>query len=511
MSARSKKILVMIAMILILAVIVFIFFISRSRSNKLEEKLAMALEYSESMDYDKSVALYNEIMQNNSSEPEVYVGLSDVYVKMGKVEKAIAILERGLENAGQNKKIMERLNDLTGGDNEYGVAEADETSDDGLTEVSEGGEESGEDTEVTTAVTTVPNEDPEDETTVTSVPASKSAVTEIVTVTVPGETVYVPVYVTVPGTTAATTTTHASSSTTTAPPVTSAAKKETEVNTSLSGTSKERSININNLSDYILTKDYVEALGIYENTLIKIKSYYVTLYLNSSVFKKCDEIDLSLSVNNNTGRSVVNFKNESDFGCEVKVVITSNSIISNKLAGAHLYRNSTDLGTVAVNSDGYPEFTITRGGKYTVLPYEEEEKVSVAVDDGTKTISVNNLNDYVLTKKDIQALGIGSNKIIKLKSYYATLYFNSSIFDKNSSIDLSMSFTNTTGRAVINVKSDSDFGGSVKLELTSCTMSAKKLADAHWYKDGVDKGAVKINDNGYPEITITGGGKYTIE
>lgn len=500
MSARSKKVLIMIAMILIMAIIVFIIFVSRSKSNQLEEKLTLALEYYESMDYDKSVALYNEIMQSNSSEPEVYIGLSDVYIKMGKLEKAAEILERGLEKTGQDPEIKERLKDLTG---EY---EEDDQNDEGVaesfSEVTEDDIES-EITETTTG-TTLPETVSEAETTVTSVHETSSAVPETVTVTVPGETVYV--YVTVPGTSATTRV-----PVTTVPPETTSAKTETEINTSLSGTVRERSISINNLSDYVLTKDYVTSLGIKDNTLIKIKSYYVTLYLNSSVFQKCDKVDLSLSVNNNTGRSVVNFNNESDFGCEIKVVVTSNSIGSNDLAGAHLYRSSSDLGVVSVNSDGYPEFTISRGGKYTILPYEEEEKVTVPVDDGTKTLSINNLNDYTLTRQNIKDLGIGSNTIIKIKSYYATLYFNSSIFDKKSSLDLSMSFSNTTGKAVINVKSETSFGGGVTIELTSCNISAKQLADAHLYKNGVDLGKVKVNGNGYPEFTITEGGKYTLE
>lgn len=510
MPARLQKILIVIAMILILAVVAFMFYISRSKNSQLEEKLSLALEYCELMDYDKSIAIYNEIMQSNSSEPKVYIGLSDVYVKMGKDDKAVAILEKGLEKSGQNEKIKERLKDLTGeNEEEYDLTEDEKTAEESIFDVSEDNTEP-EVTEVTTIETTLTETSEESETTVTSVSETSSSVPETVTVTVPGETVYV--YITVPGTAAAETTAYTSKQTsvTTVSTENTTINTEPEINTSLSGTVRERSISINNLSNYVLTKDYINELGIYDNTLIKIKSYYVTLYLNSSVFNKCDSIDLSLSVNNNTGKSVVSFKNEADFGCEIKVVVTSNTIDPEDLKGAHLYRNSSDIGVVSVNSDGYPEFTVSRGGKYTILPYEEEETV-VSVDDGTRTLSVNNLNNYSLTREDIKSFGIGSNTIIKIKSYYANLRFNSSIFDNNSQLDLSMSFMNTMKKSVINVKSEVSFIDEVTVELTSCTMSAKQLADAHLYKDGVDLGKVKVNENGYPEFTITEGGKYTIE
>lgn len=511
MPAKVQKILIVIAMILILAVVAFMFYISRSKNSQLEEKLSLALEYCELMDYDKSIAIYNEIMQSNSSEPKVYIGLSDVYVKMGKDDKAVAILEKGLEKSGQNEKIKERLKDLTGENEEkYDLTEDEKTAEESIFDVSEDNTEP-EVTEVTTIETTLTETSEEAETTVTSVSEKSSSVPKTVTVTVPGETVYV--YITVPGTAAAETTAYTSKQTsvTTVSTENTTINTEPEINTSLSGTVRERSISINNLSNYVLTKDYVNELGIYDNTLIKIKSYYVTLYLNSSVFNKCDSIDLSLSVNNNTGKSVVNFKNEADFGCEIKVVVTSNTIGPEDLKGAHLYRNSSDIGVVSVNSDGYPEFTVSQGGKYTILPYEEEEKTTVAIDDGTRTLSVNNLNEYTITRNDIKSLGIGSNTIIKIKSYYANLYFNSSIFDNNSLLDLSMSFMNTNKKSVINVKSDVSFIDEVTVELTSCTMRAKQLANAHLYKDGVDQGKVKVNENGYPEFAITKGGKYTIE
>lgn len=61
------------------------------------------------------------------------------------------------------------------------------------------------------------------------------------------------------------------------------------------------------------------------------------------------------------------------------------------------------------------------------------------------------------------------------------------------------------------MRSKKDFGCEVKITVTTCKMSAEKLATAHVYCDGEDMGPVELDENGNPVITVTKGGEYIIK
>ena len=104
-----------------------------------------------------------------------------------------------------------------------------------------------------------------------------------------------------------------------------------------------------------------------------------------------------------------------------------------------------------------------------------------------------------------------SGKSLVIKSDDATITIDGSSITNVKKINLSMKIVNTANKTTIRMKSKSDLGCEAKIVVTTCKMSAEKLAKAHVYCDGEDLGPVELNEDGYPVITVTKGGTYTIK
>ncbi|MDE5859701.1 MAG: tetratricopeptide repeat protein, partial [Oscillospiraceae bacterium] len=108
----GKKHIVIAAMLLIVAVIGMIIAMNRTDSSSSEEKLLQAQEYFDLMDYDKVVAIYNDIISSDGSCTEAYIGLADVYYVRGNLSKTLEILERGLDRAADEEEIRKKMTEL---------------------------------------------------------------------------------------------------------------------------------------------------------------------------------------------------------------------------------------------------------------------------------------------------------------------------------------------------------------------------------------------------------------
>lgn len=108
----GKKIIIA-AMALIAVAVGLIIFISNRNSVTTDDKIAQASKYFEMMDYDKTIAIYNEILAADSSCEEAYIGLADAYTAKDNKDKAIEILERGVEAIGNNGKIADKIFELS--------------------------------------------------------------------------------------------------------------------------------------------------------------------------------------------------------------------------------------------------------------------------------------------------------------------------------------------------------------------------------------------------------------
>ena len=278
MSLKMKKILAVSAVAFILAVIIgIVIVVNNNDDDNAVEQIALAKQYYEMMDYDKSAAIYNQLLKSNSTEPDIYMGLYDVYMVMGKEEKAIEILQRGIENTN-NKAIEEKLSQIY---SELGY-ETDVSSEE-TSLISEEAEEVSVSEQIaetmlseTTTVPTVSSEQEilSEEETTASESITSATTTQIVTTT-----------------TRPTTTTQRITTTTTAPrPVTTTSVTTTPAATKTSTTKKntepvgEYEIRQHVITDYILTKDMADEMGIGSNTLIKVKASNAILYFNSNFF-----------------------------------------------------------------------------------------------------------------------------------------------------------------------------------------------------------------------------------
>lgn len=111
----------------------------------------------------------------------------------------------------------------------------------------------------------------------------------------------------------------------------------------------------------------------------------------------------------------------------------------------------------------------------------------------------------------IRELANSDNAVLEIVSPKATITIDSSTIKKVRNVDLSMEITNSRNRTTIDMSSKKDFGCEVKITVTTCKMSAEKLASAHVYCDGEDMGPVELDDDGNPVITVTKGGEYVIK
>lgn len=111
----------------------------------------------------------------------------------------------------------------------------------------------------------------------------------------------------------------------------------------------------------------------------------------------------------------------------------------------------------------------------------------------------------------IRELAQSDNAVLEIVSPKATISIDSSTITRVRNVDLSMEITNSKNRTTIDMRSKKDFGCEVKITVTTCKMSAEKLATAHVYCDGEDMGPVELDEDGNPVITVTKGGEYTIK
>lgn len=176
-----------------------------------------------------------------------------------------------------------------------------------------------------------------------------------------------------------------------------------------------------------------------------------------------------------------------------------------------------------------PSFPITPSGSSSATSAEisaavekTEEKVKEVVDSAvanavdsdssatTASVEVKSVKSLTITSSTIKKL-VKSGVALEIVSPNATITIDPDTITKARKIDLSMKVVNSTSRTKIDFKSKKDFGCEVKITLTACKMSAKKLANAHVYCDGEDLGSVELNEDGVPVITVTKGGVYEVK
>ncbi|MCM1059050.1 MAG: hypothetical protein NC452_02015 [Eubacterium sp.] len=132
-------------------------------------------------------------------------------------------------------------------------------------------------------------------------------------------------------------------------------------------------------------------------------------------------------------------------------------------------------------------------------------------DKAVATVTVKSTTDLAVKPSVLKDLAKKADGVLEIVAPKATISIDASTITKARNVDLSMKVTNSKARTIINLRSKKNFGCEVKITITECKMSAKKLASAHWYLDGEDMGPVELDEDGNPVVTLTKGGKVEIK
>ena len=138
-------------------------------------------------------------------------------------------------------------------------------------------------------------------------------------------------------------------------------------------------------------------------------------------------------------------------------------------------------------------------------------EVKNAISAGSATVTVASERSITLGASVMKKLANSEGKTLTIESDDVTISIESDSVTNVKKVNLSMKVINTENKTTIRMKSKAELGCEAKIVVTTCKMSAEKLANAHVYCDGVDLGPVELTEEGYPVITVTKGGVYTIK
>lgn len=115
-----------------------------------------------------------------------------------------------------------------------------------------------------------------------------------------------------------------------------------------------------------ISADTISKLAENEEATLEIKSPKLTITLDAKDIKSAKKVNLSSTIKNSPRQTVLTFASKKDFGCAIKVKVTSCKLSIAKLKTAHVYCDGEDLGPVVLDSAGNPIITVTKGGKYVI-------------------------------------------------------------------------------------------------------------------------------------------------
>lgn len=172
---------------------------------------------------------------------------------------------------------------------------------------------------------------------------------------------------------------------------------------------------------------------------------------------------------------------------------------------------AADYAYVPVFNSGASESTPATSDEMSSAISSAVETTTDGEDKAVASITVSSTKDLAVKPSVMKDLAKKDNGVLEIVAPKATISIDASTVTKARNVDLSMKVTNSTARTIINLRSKKNFGCEVKITLTECKLSAKKLASAHWYLDGEDMGPVELDEDGNPVVTLTKGGKVEVK
>lgn len=133
-----------------------------------------------------------------------------------------------------------------------------------------------------------------------------------------------------------------------------------------SDTTAVAAVEVKSTRNLKITPSIMKDLAKSDNATLKISTPKATISIDSSTITKARNIDLSMNVVNSAKKTTIDMSSKKDFGCEVKITVTTCKMSSEKLAKAHVFCDGEDLGPVELDEDGNPIITVKKGGKYEI-------------------------------------------------------------------------------------------------------------------------------------------------
>ena len=110
--SKATRNIIIIAMVVIAAALAAVIKYGRnSASDDISVKISEAEAFYEALDYDKAIAAYNDILSTEDNA-DAYAGLAKAYYAKGNSEKALNVLEKGLESTQNNDAVVKVFSEL---------------------------------------------------------------------------------------------------------------------------------------------------------------------------------------------------------------------------------------------------------------------------------------------------------------------------------------------------------------------------------------------------------------
>lgn len=101
-----------LCLITVIVTITIVILSASGDEDDIAHKLETARKYLTEMKYEEAKAIYEEIIKTDPKCEEAYIGLADVYIGLGDENKAIEVLEKGIDKVRVNSDLKKKLNEL---------------------------------------------------------------------------------------------------------------------------------------------------------------------------------------------------------------------------------------------------------------------------------------------------------------------------------------------------------------------------------------------------------------
>ena len=443
----AKKQIIIVSMVFIAIAVCVIFAVSAGSKPTAESLLKEAQGYFESLDYDKAIAVYNDLLRTERSCKDAYLGLAEAYLVKGNTNKAVEILERGLSYAEDDPQFYNKLTELTG--KQY-IAEAEEDLLD-----REMADEA--------VLPNIPQEEPE----VTAVPeitgpepetsAAEETAAQTTTVTEPAvrvpETTQAPVQI--------------------APAAVPAASANRGIKVpNFVGMNDDAAIDLADSLNIDLSLEYIEN-DKYEDGII-----YSQSHKEGTVVSEDTTVDAYVAV---------------------------------KKVPAETARPAVPAETAGPTEDDANVQAFYDAAKaWGELDSSKVRSVSFSPKTSTVTVSASSLKRFTVDESVMEAFAECKNAVLVVNTSSVKITINSSSVTKTSKLDLSANTFGKTTRTTLDMGASGSLNCTANVTLLNCDISSGDLESMNLYYNNKKKGKVSVDSDGNPVITVTSGGQYVI-